>query len=1215
MNIMPLIFSNKSPPHNSKRQRRISSCSTGIISFVPSSANYTDTESAKRVSFHSDVDVKRISSSVPSLITSETSINNAILLAEEAKLIFAKLNTIPENNLKSIEKLNYDYMSQKEHLQGRYFGLDALQDLDNAVNGSPPPPSESSSSYRADKKKFYSKMGPPHDSLRRMAVENNSNYHYDHPSDGSRRRGRDSDFMSTTEETSSERHGSYSNKNHSRDSPYRSPTRTYFTDTEILRSPTEVLYAVSDKNPDDDESNIVHSSSQTLQSELMKRRDSHPHLYKRDPHYDSYSHSKRKGINPLMSQSLDSYIEEDKENSYKTRIHVISSPEKQGNGTNGRKPYKTTINTATDNIHYKQEAGYYDANGHYKVPRNKPLYNTRHQPTDSDSSARYYISRRGGNPGDANNNNFASTRLVKHIETSRSDRDREGREISRRNGRTYSGCSTSPDREGSNERYSRPKPVRSYSNLTYHSLHHHKDRSPSSSPTRPYRSKSSQNRDERSKGGYYRPSSKNQINGSSTTLERHRKPHPVPPEGQGDERLSKFTEYRGDEEYSNYDSVTSSTRRRSSVVAHNNKYNEELVARERGQSLPPGATIDSMEDFYKSNQYKSMYTLPPSPNRPAPILDRVSGNPNGTINRKERSKNRIDMDEIYTDDSTKISRPKLKDPNLQDLSPPKQHHYSNGAKIQIKRGTSPLDSRDESVVSNGRRVTSVDRNGHHHPSRRAAYSNRRRQSVDGTLDSSYSESDGMIGDNDQNSPGPPWSSSLSTDDLHEEQEDDMIENEIAGCFSEKLSSRAVSVAHLSTISSPVIRNSGAAIIRLHPHKDYHQNVNLPVAFTKVKRGGGHVMFYDDKVINIELLNHLVLHRPLTAPKKNEGSTSNLTTKSLDRRYRERHPIPGEIKRKLSPPSREEERRKVLEIERIHRQTTQQQQQEQQIIQQQRSTPSRSGSRLGRVLGLGSKKTRHLSSDGDSQYTGGGRGSPPKGSVSSTSRSNSVPKINRYDQNIRGVKRNSSSSHVGVRREIHNRKKIPGSLTSSINSSESEGAGSGKAIILHNTAVAEIPIPKSGGDVSRRTLSESREKFPNGHHSHKAINNVNLQKSQKISRSISLLTPWKPRNYKDKFEAQRGKSPGKPPRPPSASRQVHSSRTGTMQRDKKSASSSDLLRDETPPGRKGPPPPRASSRIETSEPKHKPLTTTNSKVSRSVSMPKNTRLSGWFKKRK
>ncbi|CAB4063953.1 unnamed protein product [Lepeophtheirus salmonis] len=1067
------------------------SCSTGIISFVPSSANYTDTESAKRVSFHSDVDVKRISSSVPSLITSETSINNAILLAEEAKLIFAKLNTIPENNLKSIEKLNYDYMSQKEHLQGRYFGLDALQDLDNAVNGSPPPPSESSSSYRADKKK------------------NNSNYHYDHPSDGSRRRGRDSDFMSTTEETSSERQGSYSNKNHSRDSPYRSPTRTYFTDTEILRSPTEVLYAVSDKNPDDDESNIVHSSSQTLQSELMKRRDSHPHLYKRDPHYDSYSHSKRKGINPLMSQSLDSYIEEDKENSYKTRIHVISS-------------LRSKEMEPMD-----QEAGYYDANGHYKVPRNKPLYNTRHQPTDSDSSARYYISRRGGNPGDANNNNFASTRLVKHIETSRSDRDREGREISRRNGRTYSGCSTSPDREGSNERYSRPKPVRSYSNLTYHSLHHHKDRSPSSSPTRPYRSKSSQNRDERSKGGYYRPSSKNQINGSSTTLERHRKTS------------------SSDEEYSNYDSVTSSTRRRSSVVvAHNNKYNEELVARERGQSLPPGATIDSMEDFYKSNQYKSMYTLPPSPNRPAPILDRVSGNPNGTINRKERSKNRIDMDEIYTDDSTKISRPKLKDPNLQDLSPPRQHHYSNGAKIQIKRGTSPLDSRDESVVSNGRRVTSVDRNGHHHPSRRAAYSNRRRQSVDGTLDSSYSESDGMIGDNDQDRP---------------------IKKEYAP------GRRYISGSGNSDLDS-----------------DYRRELATQSS------------------------------RPpstLNRSKKNEGSTSNLTTKSLDRRYRERHPIPGEIKRKLSPPSREEERRKVLEIERIHRQTTQQQQQEQQIIQQQRSTPSRSGSRLGRVLGLGSKKTRHLSSDGDSQYTGGGRGSPPKGSVSSTSRSNSVPKINRYDQNIRGVKRNSSSSHVGVRREIHNRKKIPGSLTSSINSSESEGAGSGKAIILHNTAVAEIPIPKSGGDVSRRTLSESREKFPNGHHSHKAINNVNLQKSQKISRSISLLTPWKPRNYKDKFEAQRGKSPGKPPRPPSASRQVHSSRTGTMQRDKKSASSSDLLRDETPPGRKGPPPPRASSRIETSEPKHKPLTTTNSKVSRSVSMPKNTRLSGWFKKRK
>jgi hypothetical protein len=29
-----------------------------------------------------------------------------------------------------------------------------------------------------------------------------------------------------------------------------------------------------------------------------------------------------------------------------------------------------------------------------------------------------------------------------------------------------------------------------------------------------------------------------------------------------------------------------------------------------------------MRDFYKSSQFKSMYALPPSPNRPAPVLER-----------------------------------------------------------------------------------------------------------------------------------------------------------------------------------------------------------------------------------------------------------------------------------------------------------------------------------------------------------------------------------------------------------------------------------------------------------------------------------------------------------------------------------------------------------------------------------------------------------------
>ena len=98
----------------------------------------------------------------------------------------------------------------------------------------------------------------------------------------------------------------------------------------------------------------------------------------------------------------------------------------------------------------------------------------------------------------------------------------------------------------------------------------------------------------------------------------------------------------------------------------------------------------------------------------------------------------------------------------------------------------------------------------------------------------------------------------------------------------------------------------------------------------------------------------------------------------------------------------------------------------------------------------------------------------------------------------------------------------------------------------------------------------------------ATSTSNLKNSKKISRSISLLAPWKPRNYKDKFEvihydnrnlyanpatsvtvgpggttttASNGPATGKPPRPPVPP--VTSRRAGP---DKKSASSTDLLRD-------------------------------------------------------
>ena len=99
----------------------------------------------------------------------------------------------------------------------------------------------------------------------------------------------------------------------------------------------------------------------------------------------------------------------------------------------------------------------------------------------------------------------------------------------------------------------------------------------------------------------------------------------------GEDRLSRFTEYRGDE---------ADGGRRPSL--------EPVSDRERGRSLPPGATIESMRDFYKSSQFKSMYALPPSPNRPAPVLERA----------QSRRPTRVSISEgEVTDDNGGVIRP------------------------------------------------------------------------------------------------------------------------------------------------------------------------------------------------------------------------------------------------------------------------------------------------------------------------------------------------------------------------------------------------------------------------------------------------------------------------------------------------------------------------------------------------------------------------------
>jgi len=100
--------------------------------------------------------------------------------------------------------------------------------------------------------------------------------------------------------------------------------------------------------------------------------------------------------------------------------------------------------------------------------------------------------------------------------------------------------------------------------------------------------------------------------------------------------------------------------------------------------MPPGANIDNIRDFYKvathtggmkhfncnwfpfkSSQYRSMYALPPSPSRPAPVLERAPSASTLTRNRplvhdrphmNSRS-NRVSVSEgELTDDAARLDR-------------------------------------------------------------------------------------------------------------------------------------------------------------------------------------------------------------------------------------------------------------------------------------------------------------------------------------------------------------------------------------------------------------------------------------------------------------------------------------------------------------------------------------------------------------------------------
>lgn len=626
-----------------------------------------------------------------------------------------------------------------------------------------------------------------------------------------------------------------------------SPSRSCLTDTEILRSPSEVLYAVSDKHRHNNNEHLAHSSSQTShENHHQQQPPQRPQYTKNYPSVmtsssrprSAYNYSSREDLvsndesyiskssrhrstsenhryrpqttssrpyPPKSSRSLDrlqhdnqhndmlDMLEANKENTFKTRIQVISPDNRQHMVQNGlghgghkdpRKPYKTTINTATDNILYRGNSTdnvnsyYYGASGegggHYKVPRSKPVLRNGYQQHQD-----HRLQAQQKQP----QSQFASTRLVKNMqERGRYERDRDGRAMHIVRNRNYSGHSTSPDRDVSpersyNNRQPRPPP-RSYSHMSAH-------RSPSTSPSRPPRSRSSPTREIHhqqiqqpptvvrrmssrrvgepadrspsvrtnsriggrsdhvvlSNGGHHRDRSV-ENNAATNTINGRRSATG------GDDRLSRFTEYRGEDIMMPHAQDPSGQPRMATVAE-----------RERGQSLPPGATIENMRDFYKSSQYKSMYQLPPSPNRPAPVLDRGPEQSRiVTMARPRVSPSAGPRVSISEGDVTDEGRPL---PGPPEKMP--RHHRRPASSTALRTSSAKRQAPSPPmapstgkglvvrrvVSSDGRRM--INSNVQQPPAARRIVVGRR-TSMDNGLDSSFSESEGFNGEADPVSP-------------------------------------------------------------------------------------------------------------------------------------------------------------------------------------------------------------------------------------------------------------------------------------------------------------------------------------------------------------------------------------------------------------------------------------------------------------------------------
>ena len=332
--------------------------------------------------------------------------------------------------------------------------------------------------------------------------------------------------------------------------------------------------------------------------------------------------------------------------------------------------------------------------------------------------------------------------------------------------RNYSGHSTSPDRGESPERggYNNRQPRAPPRSSNYNM------RSPSSSPTRPPRSRSSPTREQvvrrvsSRRAAEQADRSPSVMNGRRAEADRspsvmnglraaHRDrshesrrgyqapPQHAPPPVQ-DDRLSRFTEYRGED----------------ILMPHAQEQQQQgqqprkVTDRERGQSLPPGATIENMREFYKSSQYKSMYQLPPSPTRPAPVLDRGS---TASRPRVTSAGPRVSISEgdVTDEGSRSTAAPPEKMPRhhrrpasgstLRPVSQASSKRPAPSPPVAPSTGKGLVVRR---VVSSERDRRAVQQPAAVAPSRRMIVG--RRSSIDNGLDSSFSESEGLNGEVD-----------------------------------------------------------------------------------------------------------------------------------------------------------------------------------------------------------------------------------------------------------------------------------------------------------------------------------------------------------------------------------------------------------------------------------------------------------------------------------